>query len=52
MNTYRKRGYVKWRDEDGKLHKIRENEYEAVEEIVSEEDVDGIMEESTDNGFV
>tara|TARA_B100001146_G_C16120882_1_gene407967 strand:+ start:349 stop:483 length:135 start_codon:yes stop_codon:yes gene_type:complete len=22
-----KRGYVKWRDEDGKLHKVKEEDY-------------------------
>ena len=58
MNIYRKRGYVKWTDEDGVKHKVREEEYEAVEKLTEknperdQEESDELLHESEDNGFV
>lgn len=54
MKTYKKRGYVKWTDEDGVFHKVRENEYEGVEEIVEEdmEDADRDLQEPASDRLV
>ena len=51
MDIYKKRGYVKWRDEDGKLHKVKEEEYETVHELVEEAD-DSMLPESEDSRFL
>ena len=29
-----KRGYVKWTDENGKRHKVKKEEYEAMDELL------------------
>ena len=47
-----KRGYLKWRDEDGKLHKVLPDEEADGETRMVEEMPNADLYESEDNGFV